>query len=465
VTKCVLMMVEKEFRNHKWARAKKMMAKVDRFLTKLQTYDANTMDEKLIDKLKPIVTDPSLSSKSMMAKSVAAANLWDWVTNIYAYNRIYVKVVPLMNRLQAAQKAKQAANEKLASVTHLVQKVQNQLQQLQDSFIAATNEKAQVEAEAAACMERLALANRLIQGLASEKTRWGQLVKVLRVSKKNLVGDCLLSAAFTSYIGGFDADNRKDLWNGQWVEDLVQREIPLSNNVDPLPLLASDGQQTQMMAEGLPADRISLENGAIMTSCKRWPLVIDPQLQGIKWLRNRFDDPKYNLGVIQQNNKNFLHVLKCAVSEGHVLIIENIGEEIDPMLNPVLACAAFKNGRNWFLKVGEENIEFDRENFKLFLITKLANPDYKPEIQAQTTLINFIATEAGLTDQLLARVVSEERADLEQQKQALTDQFTRFKLQLIGLEDELLERLANAPEDILSDVALIEGLELTKRTA
>ena len=69
-------------------------------------------------------------------------------------------------------------------------------------------------------------------------------------------------------------------------------------------------RQTQMMAEGLPADRISLENGAIMTNAKRWPLVIDPQLQGIKWLRHRFDNPKFNLGVIQQNNKNFLHVLK-----------------------------------------------------------------------------------------------------------------------------------------------------------
>ena len=33
------------------------------------------------------------------------------------------------------------------------------------------------------------------------------------------------------------------------------------------------------------------------------------------------------------------------------------------------------------------------------------------------------------------------------------------------LEDDLLERLANAPEDILSDVPLILGLEATKKTA
>jgi dynein heavy chain len=36
---------------------------------------------------------------------------------------------------------------------------------------------------------------------------------------------------------------------------------------------------------------------------------------------------------------------------------------------------------------------------------------------------------------------------------------------LVQLEDDLLERLANAPEDILSDIPLIEGLEATKAAA
>lgn len=54
--------------------------------------------------------------------------------------------------------------------------------------------------------------------------------------------------------------------------------------------------------------------------------------------------------------------------------------------------------------------------FRLILHTKLANPHYKPEIQAQTTLINFTVTRDGLEDQLLAQVVNQERPDLEQLK-------------------------------------------------
>ena len=70
-----------------------------------------------------------------------------------------------------------------------------------------------------------------------------------------------------------------------------------------------------------------------------------------------------------------------------------------------------------------------------------------------------------MEDQLLAQVVGEEAAELEKQKQDLTDSFNRYKIQLLTLENQLLERLANAPDDILSDINLIEGLEQTKATS
>lgn len=51
--------------------------------------------------------------------------------------------------------------------------------------------------------------------------------------------------------------------------------------------------------------------------------------------------------------------------------------------------------------------------FRLILHTKYFNPHYKPEVQAQCTLINFLVTREGLEDQLLAAVVAKERPDLE----------------------------------------------------
>lgn len=54
--------------------------------------------------------------------------------------------------------------------------------------------------------------------------------------------------------------------------------------------------------------------------------------------------------------------------------------------------------------------------FRMIMHTKLANPHYKPEMQAQATLINFTVTREGLEEQLLAEVVATERPDLERNK-------------------------------------------------
>ena len=66
---------------------------------------------------------------------------------------------------------------------------------------------------------------------------------------------------------------------------------------------------------------------------------------------------------------------------------------------------------------------------------------------------------------MLAKTVGEERPDLEAETQRLNAEATQYKIQLLDLEDQLLERLANAPDDILSDIPLIEGLEATKKTS
>ena len=76
--------------------------------------------------------------------------------------------------------------------------------------------------------------------------------------------------------------------------------IPITEGVDPLSMLTDNAQIAEWQNEGLPSDRMSTENATILTNCERWPLMIDPQLQGIKWIKRRYGD---NIQIIRLDQK------------------------------------------------------------------------------------------------------------------------------------------------------------------
>lgn len=73
------------------------------------------------------------------------------------------------------------------------------------------------------------------------------------------------------------------------------------------------------------------------------------------------------------------------------------------------------------IKLGDTIIEYNND-FRFYITTKLRNPHYLPEIAVKVTLLNFMITKEGLSDQLLGVVVARERPDLETQKSELVVQ-------------------------------------------
>lgn len=97
-----------------------------------------------------------------------------------------------------------------------------------------------------------------------------------------LPGDTLLITAFISYTGCFTKQFRLDLMNKLWLTNLRSLEppIPITEGLDALTLLTDDTTIAMWQNEGLPSDRMSIENATILSNSDRWPLMIDPQLQG-----------------------------------------------------------------------------------------------------------------------------------------------------------------------------------------
>lgn len=60
-------------------------------------------------------------------------------------------------------------------------------------------------------------------------------------------------------------------------------------------LLVDDALVASWLRQGLPSDPTSVGNGAILANSERWPLMMDPQLQGVLWVKER--EAKNNLQV------------------------------------------------------------------------------------------------------------------------------------------------------------------------
>lgn len=125
-------------------------------------------------------------------------------------------------------------------------------------------------------MAKLNAAEKLVNGLAGENMRWKQNVKELSEYIKSVIGDALLASAFVSYIGAFSARLRRNLWKDIWLPDIAQNQIPLTEGIEPMKVLTTEAIIAQWKNEYLPADPMSLENAAVIVSCSRWPLIIDP---------------------------------------------------------------------------------------------------------------------------------------------------------------------------------------------
>ncbi|KAE9261896.1 hypothetical protein PR003_g33756, partial [Phytophthora rubi] len=173
VTKACLILVEKEYKNHKWDRAKKMMNNAGAFLDALKEFRGGDIPEADIARIEPLIADPEFTAEKMASKSSAAANICSWVVNIYTFNRIYVRVKPLMDSLEASKKKKEEAEEQLARAMGQVAEVQKRLEALENTLRQATEEKLKVEEMKESCENRLLLAGKLVNGLASENERWG----------------------------------------------------------------------------------------------------------------------------------------------------------------------------------------------------------------------------------------------------------------------------------------------------
>lgn len=209
---------------------------------------------------------------------------------------------------------------------------------------------------------------------------------------------------------------------------------------------------------------VSQENALFATKGYKWPLMIDPQLQAIKWVRK--SNEELQIKVMKFSDTAFQINMRSALTLGYPVLIQDVEETLDPLMDSLFAKQFFKtkDGRI-LLRFAEQDLDY-HQDFRLFLTTKKPNPNYLPEIFIKVNVINFTVTFEGLEEQLLAEVVKKEQPTIEQQRDENIVNLASFRRKILENETNILRLLAEAKQDtLLDDVNLIETLQNSKKTS
>jgi len=442
-----------------WDTAKKVMTDA-KFLDRLKTFDKDNIPPKVLKTLEKYVTKPEYTPDQVGRQSTAAKSLCMWSHAMDTYSKVAKEVEPKRQKVAKLNETLEAANKDLAEKMRSLKEVEDQVAALKKKLKDTNDEKERLQNEAALTKARLQRADILTVGLADEGIRWRGTVETIRQDIINLTGDVFLSSAAISYYGPFTGVYRAEIVDA-WLKAVKDVGIPCGDSFDLRQTMGNPVEIRDWNLQGLPTDGVSINNGVMVVRGKRWPLMIDPQAQGNKWIKKKEGK---DLKAIKMSNPKMLLILEGCIRTGAPLLMEDVEETLDPALEPVLLKALYDNNGRLQIKLGDQEVDYD-SMFLFYMTTKMPNPHYFPEVCIKVTVINFTVTFDGLEEQLLNEVVSKEIPDTLHKRTELMLQLAADKKTLKQLEDKILKLLSESSGNILDDEVLIDTLKESKETS
>ncbi|GBG26414.1 Dynein heavy chain 7, axonemal [Hondaea fermentalgiana] len=449
--------------NDYWEPAKKTLLSDPKLLKTLIDYDKDNIDPKVVQKATTYVENPDFDPEKIKKASRAAYGLCCWIRAMVQYDSVAKVVAPKRAALAEAEQEFELVmaglREKQAELSKIESRVAGLARQLEE----CKERKRDLEQQVSDCTAKLDRAEKLISGLGGEKARWGEEAVRLRGLLGNLIGNVLVCSGMIAYLGPFTVTFRREI-TAAWITEAIAMHIPCSS-AEEMNLVQTLGDKVKIRAwtiQGLPVDEYSIENGIMLSNSRRWPLMIDPQGQANKWVRNM--EAEHELKVCKLSDANYLRTMENAVQFGHPVLLENIEESLPAALEPLLLKQVFKKGGVPSIRLGDATVEYS-ERFRFYMTTKLRNPHYLPEISVKVTLLNFMITPVGLEDQMLGIVVARERPDLEREKSQLIIETSKNQEMLRDIEDKILKVMSSSEGNILDDASAIEVLSKSQTVA
>ncbi|XP_045516056.1 dynein axonemal heavy chain 2 [Pieris brassicae] len=457
VLEAVLILLQKE---PTWAEAKRQLGD-QYFLDRLREFDKDNISDKTLKKIGTYTAKPDFDPEIVGTVSLAAKSLCLWVRAIEKYGKVYKIVKPKKERLEEALESLRMKQQILAEARAKLRELSEMIARLQKEYDEKVAQKEELERKARMLQLKLERAEALITGLSGERERWELTVERLDKEFDNLPGDCLIATGFVAYLGPFISEYREALMY-DWFNEVYNEGVPCTMDLSMKYFLLDDATLRDWNYMGLPDDNFSAENGIIVVRATRWPLAVDPQGQALIWISHL--EEKNEIEIVDFGQPNYLKVMETGLTEGKPILVQNVGEVLDPSIAPILDKAIVKIGTALVIKFNEKMVPYN-QNFRMYLTTKLGNPVYTPETLTKTTMVNFAVKEQGLTSQLLGIVVRKERPQLELMKDNLVMTIANNKKVLMDLENDLLRIMYESQVPLLENEELFVTLQTSQRTS
>ena len=471
-----------------WNTVKKIMNNAEALIKQLKSFDRSKITESAYNFCqRTYLCKDGFNTEKMKSKSIAAAGMCGWVINICRHFHLMQELEPKRKLLTNAVAKLDEFNSELSGVRSQMAAIDLRLNDLELQCQAAKKESTDAQNAAELTKQRIELAERLIQILSKERIDWSEKIVQIDTDAAATVGDALVATAFATYAGAFGLLYRARLLR-IWIPDLNERRIRMTSGVVPVSILAEPALIAQWNSRGLPTEELHVQNAAILTQARGWPLIIDPHNQCSVWLKigalfpptpwniSIFGDHKFDRSdrsktsessldetfVASLNDKNWVQTLKQALSIGATILLCFFDEKIDEKcFDNLLAQKTTKRGKSQLILIMGVEIDLD-PNFRLILYTQQVNPHFKSKIFAQTQIVNFAMTKRGTEEHFLSMICESEMPEVFKRYESVLSRINELKVNMKNLENDILMTCASVEGELLSNSSLIEQLDVVK---
>lgn len=238
-----------------WKDCRSYITKTD-FIPTILNFNKDDVTEKTKKYIKKEYLDNSTWDIAAIFKaSQAAGPLAKWVQSLIEYAEIYLKIEPLRNEVKQLEDKERELSEKSEELTKKIVELESNIEQYKKDYAILIAEVERIKSEMDKVKDKVERSKQLITNLSSERTRWDFSCQDIKNQMATLIGDCVLSGAFLTYLGFFDHSYRKFL-NQEWKACLGTAGIKYKDDLAYLEFLSKPSERLIWQSEGLPNDDI-----------------------------------------------------------------------------------------------------------------------------------------------------------------------------------------------------------------